>query len=116
MNRLVRVWNRFEEGAIVFLLAAMTLVTFLYVVMTNVFTLFYDLGDRLLQQGGHLLPRTGSTFAQRRPARAVDQGMATTVPRGTRSKSCSTSSLRMRTQPALLALPSELLSQVPCRP
>ena len=47
MNRLVRVWNRFEEGAIVFLLAAMTLVTFLYVVITNVFTLFYDLGDRL---------------------------------------------------------------------
>ena len=47
MNRLVRVWNRFEEGAIAFLLAAMTLVTFLYVVMTNVFTLFYDLGDRL---------------------------------------------------------------------
>lgn len=43
MNRLVRVWNRFEEGAIAFLLAAMTLVTFLYVVMTNVFTLFYDL-------------------------------------------------------------------------
>ncbi|WP_108523496.1 TRAP transporter small permease [Pseudomonas paraeruginosa] len=47
MNRLVRVCNRFEEGAIAFLLAAMTLVTFLYVVMTNVFTLFYDLGDRL---------------------------------------------------------------------
>lgn len=47
MNRLVRVWNRFEEGAIAFLLAAMTLMTFLYVVMTNVFTLFYDLGDRL---------------------------------------------------------------------
>lgn len=47
MNRLVRVWNRFEEGAIASLLAAMTLVTFLYVVMTNVFTLFYDLGDRL---------------------------------------------------------------------
>ena len=39
MNRLVRVWNRFE-GAIAFLLAAMTLMTFLYVVMTNVFTLF----------------------------------------------------------------------------
>lgn len=47
MNRLVRVWNHFEEGAIAFLLAAMTLVTFVYVVMTNVFTLFYDLGDRL---------------------------------------------------------------------
>ncbi len=27
MNRLVRVWNHFEEGAIAFLLAAMTLVT-----------------------------------------------------------------------------------------
>lgn len=47
MNRLVRVWNHFEEAAIAFLLAAMTLVTFVYVVMTNVFTLFYDLGDRL---------------------------------------------------------------------
>lgn len=52
MNRLVRAWNHFEEGAIAFLLAAMTLVTFVYVVMTNVFTLFYDLGDRLPSQQG----------------------------------------------------------------
>ncbi|KAF1052559.1 MAG: C4-dicarboxylate TRAP transporter small permease protein DctQ [Stenotrophomonas maltophilia] len=47
MNRFVRVCNHLEEGAIAFLLAAMTLVTFLFVVVTNVFTLFYDLGDRV---------------------------------------------------------------------
>ncbi|MDF3931693.1 TRAP transporter small permease [Pseudomonas citronellolis] len=47
MNSFVRVCNRLEEGMIVVLLAAMTLVTFLYVVVTNVFTLFYDAGDRL---------------------------------------------------------------------
>ena len=47
MNSLVRVCNHLEEGVIALLLAAMTLVTFVYVVLTNVFTVFYDLGDHL---------------------------------------------------------------------
>ncbi|MBB1607532.1 MULTISPECIES: TRAP transporter small permease [unclassified Pseudomonas] len=47
MKSLVRVCNHLEEGVIALLLAAMTLVTFVYVVLTNVFTVFYDLGDNL---------------------------------------------------------------------
>lgn len=46
MNTLQRTWNHFEEGAIAFLLAAMTLVTFVYVILNNLYTLFFDLGDR----------------------------------------------------------------------
>lgn len=46
MNALRRVWDRFEEGFIVFLLTAMTLVTFVYVILNNLYTLFYALGDR----------------------------------------------------------------------
>jgi len=46
MNALRRVWDHFEEGFIAFLLAAMTLVTFVYVILNNLYTLFYDLGDR----------------------------------------------------------------------
>ena len=46
MNALWRVWDHFEEGFIAFLLAAMTLVTFVYVILNNLYTLFYDLGDR----------------------------------------------------------------------
>ncbi|AHL77436.1 C4-dicarboxylate ABC transporter [Stutzerimonas stutzeri] len=46
MNALWRVWDHFEEGFIAFLLAAMTLVTFVYVVLNNLYTVFYSLGDR----------------------------------------------------------------------
>ncbi|MNC29788.1 C4-dicarboxylate transporter, DctQ subunit [Pseudomonas linyingensis] len=46
MNALRLVWDRFEEGFIVFLLTAMTLVTFVYVILNNLYTLFYSLGDR----------------------------------------------------------------------
>ena len=45
MNALRRVWDHFEEGVIAFLLAAMTLVTFVYVILNNLYTLFYSLGD-----------------------------------------------------------------------
>ncbi|MCY1394176.1 C4-dicarboxylate TRAP transporter small permease protein DctQ [compost metagenome] len=46
MNALRRAWDHFEEGFIAFLLAAMTLVTFVYVILNNLYTLFYDLADR----------------------------------------------------------------------
>ena len=46
MNALRLVWDRFEEGFIVFLLTAMTLVTFVYVILNNLYTMFYNLGDR----------------------------------------------------------------------
>ncbi|MDM8349148.1 TRAP transporter small permease [Pseudomonas sp. sp1636] len=46
MNALRRAWDHFEEGFIAFLLAAMTLVTFVYVILNNLYTLFYNLGDR----------------------------------------------------------------------
>ena len=46
MNALRRVWDRFEEGFIVFLLTTMTLVTFVYVILNNLYSLFYALGDR----------------------------------------------------------------------
>ncbi|WP_268800586.1 TRAP transporter small permease [Pseudomonas huanghezhanensis] len=46
MQSLRRVWEHFEEGMIAFLLAAMTLVTFVYVALNNIYTLFYNLSDR----------------------------------------------------------------------
>lgn len=46
MNALRRVWDHFEEAFIAFLLAAMTLVTFVYVILNNLYTFFYELGDR----------------------------------------------------------------------
>jgi C4-dicarboxylate transporter, DctQ subunit len=46
MNALRRVWDHFEEGFIAFLLATMTLVTFVYVILNNLYTLFYTLADR----------------------------------------------------------------------
>lgn len=46
MNALRRVWDHFEEGFIAFLLAAMTLVTFVYVILNNFYTLFYSLAER----------------------------------------------------------------------
>ena len=45
MNALRRVWDHFEEAFIAFLLAAMTLVTFVYVILNNLYTVFYDLAD-----------------------------------------------------------------------
>ncbi|MBT2295257.1 TRAP transporter small permease [Pseudomonas fluorescens] len=45
MNALRRIWEHFEEGFIAFLLATMTLVTFVYVVLNNLYTVFYSLGD-----------------------------------------------------------------------
>ncbi|SDG26378.1 C4-dicarboxylate transporter, DctQ subunit, partial [Pseudomonas seleniipraecipitans] len=47
MTALQRLWNRLEEVAIAFLLAAMTLVTFSYVVFNNLYGVFYSLGDSL---------------------------------------------------------------------
>ncbi|WP_271411651.1 TRAP transporter small permease [Pseudomonas sp. Q1-7] len=46
MNALRRVWDHFEEAFIAFLLASMTLVTFVYVILNNLYTLFYNLADR----------------------------------------------------------------------
>jgi len=46
MNALRRMWEHFEEGFIVFLLAAMTLVTFVYVILNNLYTVFYSLAER----------------------------------------------------------------------
>jgi len=45
MQAFRRIWEHFEEGFIVFLLAAMTLVTFVYVILNNLYTLFYKLAD-----------------------------------------------------------------------
>ncbi|MES1926707.1 TRAP transporter small permease [Salinisphaera sp. T31B1] len=42
---LIRLWNRLEEALVVFFLTGMTLVTFAYVAVTNLYGLFYDLGD-----------------------------------------------------------------------
>ncbi|KTT18055.1 TRAP transporter small permease [Pseudomonas fulva] len=62
MQTLRRVWERFEEGMIAFLLAAMTLITFIYVALNNLYTMFYNLSDRwtfasepLLNIGDHLM-------------------------------------------------------------
>lgn len=45
MNAIRLIWDRFEEGFIVFLLAAMTLVTFVYVILNNLYTLLYKVGE-----------------------------------------------------------------------
>lgn len=42
---LQRIWNSLEEGLVALLLAAMTLLTFAYVAVTNLYNVFYDLGD-----------------------------------------------------------------------
>ncbi|WP_110658009.1 TRAP transporter small permease [Salinicola halimionae] len=42
---LLRIWNSLEEGLVALLLTAMTLLTFFYVVVTNLYDVFYDLGD-----------------------------------------------------------------------
>jgi C4-dicarboxylate transporter DctQ subunit len=46
MQSLRRVWEHLEEAMIAFLLAAMTLVTFIYVALNNIYTLFYTLSDK----------------------------------------------------------------------
>jgi len=46
MQSLTRLWEHLEEAFIAFLLAAMTLVTFVYVMLNNVYTLFYTLSDK----------------------------------------------------------------------
>ena len=48
MQTLRRVWEHLEEGFIAFLLAAMTLVTFVYVMLNNIYTLFFSLADKWL--------------------------------------------------------------------
>ncbi|WP_342650466.1 TRAP transporter small permease [Pseudomonas sp. REB1044] len=62
MQRIRYVWEHFEEGMIALLLAAMTLITFIYVAVNNLYTLFYSLSDRfsfvsepLLDIGDHLM-------------------------------------------------------------
>lgn len=44
MKMLETLWNRFEEGFIVFLLTIMTLVTFVYVILNNFYAVFYYFG------------------------------------------------------------------------
>ena len=45
MNTVRLIWDRFEEGFIVLLLTAMTLVTFVYVILNNLYTFFYAVGE-----------------------------------------------------------------------
>ena len=45
MNALFRIWDRFEETFIVFLLVAMTLVTFVYVMLNNLYSVFYAMAE-----------------------------------------------------------------------
>lgn len=49
MGALRRIWDRFEEGFVVFLLSAMTLVTFFYVVFNNLYGVFFSIGDRFAE-------------------------------------------------------------------
>lgn len=46
MQSLRRIWEHLEEGLIALLLATMTLVTFVYVMLNNVYTLFFALADK----------------------------------------------------------------------
>jgi len=45
MNAVRLIWDRLEEGLIVLLLTAMTLVTFVYVILNNFYTFFYRIGE-----------------------------------------------------------------------
>ncbi|WP_110668209.1 TRAP transporter small permease [Salinicola halophilus] len=47
MSRFLRAWAHLEEGLVAFLLALMTLVTFSYVMVNNLYTVFYDAADAL---------------------------------------------------------------------
>lgn len=46
MQSLRRIWEHLEEGLIALLLATMTLVTFVYVMLNNIYTLFFALADK----------------------------------------------------------------------
>lgn len=46
MSAVTRLWCRLEEALVAFLLAVMTLITFVYVVVNNVYAVFYYLADR----------------------------------------------------------------------
>ena len=50
MNFVRLIWDRFEEGFILFLLAAMTLVTFVYVILNNIYALFYSIAGALAER------------------------------------------------------------------
>lgn len=45
MNVLSTFWNRLEEGIIVLIITLMTLVTFIYVLLNNLYSVFYYFGD-----------------------------------------------------------------------
>ncbi|GIZ12452.1 TRAP transporter small permease [Pseudomonas sp. NCCP-436] len=45
MHAVVRVWNQLEEILVAILLAGMTLVTFTYVLVNNLYAVFYSLAD-----------------------------------------------------------------------
>ena len=53
MNALRRAFDKLEEAFIVFLLSTMTLVTFVYVILNNLYTPLYELGDRF-EEGSSL--------------------------------------------------------------
>jgi len=52
MGALVRIWDRFEDAFIVFLLVAMTLVTFFYVVFNNLYGVFFSIAERFEEDSG----------------------------------------------------------------
>lgn len=47
MHAVERVWNQLEEILVAFLLAGMTLVTFTYVLVNNLYAVFYSLADSM---------------------------------------------------------------------
>ena len=46
LSWLNRFWSRFEEIMVAFLLAAMTFITFIYVVFNNLYNVFFELAER----------------------------------------------------------------------
>lgn len=46
LHRLNHYWSHFEEFMVAFLLAAMTLVTFFYVVFNNLYNVFFELAEK----------------------------------------------------------------------
>lgn len=46
LQRLNGFWSKFEEIMVAFLLAAMTLVTFVYVVFNNLYNVFFELAEK----------------------------------------------------------------------
>jgi C4-dicarboxylate transporter DctQ subunit len=47
MSAVTRLWGRLEEALVAFLLAVMTLITFIYVVVNNVYAVFYYLAEHI---------------------------------------------------------------------